>query len=141
MFVSVWEANTVPNVDPSTNKYDTFFITLFILCFFFVKSIVSFFIYPFFFRNSLLLLPLAFVFMLLGLIGVPHPSVGSRAVQRTKENVCVHSEPAMDVYAKDSECFHGTAIGGIELEVLHYFFWRGMEELVAHELFISGFFD
>jgi Fe-S cluster assembly protein SufD len=81
-----------------------------------------------------------------GSIVVPSHVTGVKAMQSNKclvfsENVCVHSEPAMDVYAKDSECFHGTAIGGIELEVLHYFFLRGMAELVARELFIAGFFS
>jgi Fe-S cluster assembly protein SufD len=80
-----------------------------------------------------------------GMISVPDDVAGVRAIQCSKylvfsEDVCIHSEPAMDVRSKDCECSHGTAVSGIEPEVLHYFFLRGIEELVARELFISGFF-
>jgi Fe-S cluster assembly scaffold protein SufB len=81
-----------------------------------------------------------------GKIEVPKHISAVKAIQENKglvfsEDVCIHTEPAMDVWAKDVECSHGAAVGGIDPEILHYFSLRGMEELAARELFIAGFFN
>jgi Fe-S cluster assembly scaffold protein SufB len=47
----------------------------------------------------------------------------------------------MDVHAKDVECFHGAAIGGIDGDILQYFSIRGMGRLLAQELYITGFLN
>ncbi|MDR1366407.1 MAG: SufD family Fe-S cluster assembly protein [Puniceicoccales bacterium] len=81
-----------------------------------------------------------------GKIEIPKEVIGVRAIQEHKnlvfsENVCIHTEPAMNVHSKDAECFHGAAIGGIDTDVLQYFFMRGMERPLAQECYIAGFLN
>jgi Fe-S cluster assembly scaffold protein SufB len=79
-----------------------------------------------------------------GKIEVPEHIVGVKVEQKNKNlllssRACVHTEPAMDIRSKDVECFHGAAIGGIDLEVLQYFSMRGVGKSSAQELYIAGF--
>jgi Fe-S cluster assembly protein SufD len=81
-----------------------------------------------------------------GKIEIPERVMGVKAIQGHKnlvfsDDVCIHTEPAMDVRSKDAECFHGAAIGGIDSEVLQYFSMRGIGEPAARELSIAGFFN
>jgi Fe-S cluster assembly scaffold protein SufB len=79
-----------------------------------------------------------------GKIEVPEPLIGVKTVQKNanlvlSEGVCIHTEPAMEIHSKDTECFHGAAIGAIEPEILQYFLLRGVKKSLARDLFIAGF--
>jgi Fe-S cluster assembly protein SufD len=80
-----------------------------------------------------------------GLIHISKSAQRSCAVQENKtllfsEHARAISVPSLQVLADKVSCAHGSAIGKLDQDLLHFLQLRGMELAAAKELLIEGFF-
>ena len=80
-----------------------------------------------------------------GTIFVNEQGRGTQASQTNKnillsDSARAHSMPQLEVLTNDVSCQHGSAVGYLDLEQLHYLQARGLSEEIAKKLLLDAFF-